>query len=430
MLTSTNIVDKVVEILKKYPLCDRCLGRLFGYLGKGMSNLERGKALKTVTILEVHRKLQENEIDLDTAKAIVLNAQRADVLKFFDVDASNNTKPCYICRNMIDKWIDEFSHRIASILFELKVSSFIIGVRSADEYMLREETLVKEFGLAYRETIKRELKREVGKKVSLLANIKPVFENPEVVMIINLTKNDIEIDYPSLIFYGYYWKLGRMISQNVWIGKNGARRYALAVEDAIKHVSTILNANGYKLHIAGREDVDVRVLGNGRPLAIEFKALGKGVNMELLENMLNSYTPWLKFKIMMRVGRGFISRLKGGAKLSKKVYRAIVYTSIPINHEAISTLELVFKDRIIEQRTPTRILRRKKDRLRRRKVYKIKVIPIAPQLLEVLIECDGGLYVKELISGDNGRTKPSFSDVLGCSVDCLMLDVIYVHEYI
>jgi len=47
-----------------------------------------------------------------------------------------------------------------------------------------------------------------------------------------------------------------------------------------------------------------------------------------------------------------------------------------------------------------------------------------------LIKCEGGLYVKELISGDNGRTVPSFSSVLNTKALCLSLDVLYVHEYI
>ena len=34
-------------------------------------------------------------------------------------------------------------------------------------------------------------------------------------------------------------------------------------------------------------------------------------------------------------------------------------------------------------------------------------------MLELLIECEGGLYIKELISGDENRSKPSVSEILG-----------------
>lgn len=430
-MNSINILDKVIEIFRKYSLCDRCLGRLFGYLGKDMSNEERGKALKTVALLEIHRKLQEGSLDTETAKIVLLNMQKADIAKHLGIPINGDqAKSCFICGNMINKWIEEFSQKITSILSRSSVSSFIVGVTSAHEYLSREEILVKEFGLTYRETIKRELKREIGKKVSTLINIKPDFEKPEIIAIVDLMKNDVKMDRPSLILYGYYWKLGRMISQNIWIGKDGRRRYELAIEDVVKHVGDVINAKNYKLHIGGREDADVRILGSGKPIAIEFKVSGKEVDIGLIERMLNSYTQWLKFKIEMRVNRRFIARLKEAVRFSKKMYRAIIYTSTPIDTNTLFKLETVFKDRVVEQRTPARILGHKKDRVRRRKVYHVKILPIAPQVFEALIECDGGLYVKELVSGDGGRTRPSFSEILGCETRCVMLDVLYVHEYI
>jgi tRNA pseudouridine synthase 10 len=38
------------------------------------------------------------------------------------------------------------------------------------------------------------------------------------------------------------------------------------------------------------------------------------------------------------------------------------------------------------------------------------------------------LYVKELITGDNGRTTPSFSEILNAKTECNELDVIEVAE--
>lgn len=35
----------------------------------------------------------------------------------------------------------------------------------------------------------------------------------------------------------------------------------------------------------------------------------------------------------------------------------------------------------------------------------------------------GGLYIKELVSGDRGRTRPSFAEVLGREALCIELDV-------
>lgn len=426
-----NIIDKSVSILKKYPLCDRCLGRLFGYLGKGMSNLERGKILKSATILEVHRRLKEKELDIETARTILLNAQRSEALKVLGLeDIENEFRQCFICRNRIEELIDSYSQKVAFIIQNLKASSFLVGISSAQEYVSREEIIAREFDLLYRENLKRELKREIGKKVASLINVQPNFDEPEVITIIDLSTGNIEVNYPSLILYGYYWKYGRMISQNIWYTKEGGKKYPLSIEEAIKHVGNLINASNYSIHIAGREDVDVRVLGSGRPLAIEFKVLGKGIDMEFIERELNSVTPWLRFGIKMKVNRGFIIRLKEGVRVSRKIYRAIVFTSEDITPEILGKIEETFKDRVIEQRTPTRVLKRRRDRVRRRKVLRVKTVLLTPRLFEALIECEGGLYIKELISGDNGKTKPSFSEVLGCDTKCVMLDVLYVHEQI
>jgi tRNA pseudouridine synthase 10 len=42
------------------------------------------------------------------------------------------------------------------------------------------------------------------------------------------------------------------------------------------------------------------------------------------------------------------------------------------------------------------------------------------------IKCDAGLYIKELISGDGGRTKPSLSALLGVEAEVTELDVLDV----
>ena len=44
----------------------------------------------------------------------------------------------------------------------------------------------------------------------------------------------------------------------------------------------------------------------------------------------------------------------------------------------------------------------------------------------IIVNCEGGLYVKELISGDEGRTNPSLSGLLGIPALVEDLDVINV----
>jgi tRNA pseudouridine synthase 10 len=48
-----------------------------------------------------------------------------------------------------------------------------------------------------------------------------------------------------------------------------------------------------------------------------------------------------------------------------------------------------------------------------------------------MIRCDGGLYIKELVSGDGGRTKPNLSELLGTEVEAEVkeLDVMDVFVF-
>ncbi|MEM2875873.1 MAG: hypothetical protein QXL67_02840 [Candidatus Bathyarchaeia archaeon] len=46
--------------------------------------------------------------------------------------------------------------------------------------------------------------------------------------------------------------------------------------------------------------------------------------------------------------------------------------------------------------------------------------------MEFRIKCDGGLYIKELIDGNGGRTRPSVTEVIGKESEIKKLDVLKV----
>jgi len=51
---------------------------------------------------------------------------------------------------------------------------------------------------------------------------------------------------------------------------------------------------------------------------------------------------------------------------------------------------------------------------------------VSPKRAELEILCQGGLYIKELVSGDEGRTMPSVSSLLENQAKTLELDVLNV----
>jgi tRNA pseudouridine synthase 10 len=71
-------------------------------------------------------------------------------------------------------------------------------------------------------------------------------------------------------------------------------------------------------------------------------------------------------------------------------------------------------------------LHRRADLVREKYIYKVKVKKVSPKRALLEIRCQGGLYVKELVSGDEGRTVPNVSSLLNNRAKTLRLDVLNV----
>lgn len=75
-----------------------------------------------------------------------------------------------------------------------------------------------------------------------------------------------------------------------------------------------------------------------------------------------------------------------------------------------------------------RVLRRRADKVRIKHVLDLSCEVIDDYSFNMKIKTEGGLYIKELISGDDGRSQPNVSDILGVKAICEKLDVIEVSE--
>jgi tRNA pseudouridine synthase 10 len=174
------------------------------------------------------------------------------------------------------------------------------------------------------------------------------------------------------------------------------------------------------------------MIGSGRPLVIEVKSpVQRGIDIEEIKKSIESQGPApLILSVESVVPRKTVSALKELSKRASKVYRVCVYSP----HEDVSEsdlmrLEEVFNNITVRQKTPLRVLRRRRrERERVRRVYAVKTFKISSMLFEALIHCDGGLYIKELVHGDQGRTVPSFASTLNRILIPVELDVLYVEE--
>lgn len=220
-----ELIDIIIKLLSKYYLCDRCLGRLFAQLGRGFSNADRGHALKMATLMEVHRRIAEGE-NVANYLTILHNLlpYSQHIIRVLGINIHATDRRCAICENTIDELITEYAQRVADLVTREGISSFLIGVKPPTKMVENEKRIVSEFSLKFWESIRSELKREIGKRVKELTGVEPNFVDPDVIFVLDVENASIHMEIPSILILGTYWKLGRRISQVPWISRSGKDR--------------------------------------------------------------------------------------------------------------------------------------------------------------------------------------------------------------
>jgi len=234
-----------------------------------------------------------------------------------------------------------------------------------------------------------------------------------------------------LLFYGVYWKIARRISQSAWITRRGERRYPFSVEDSLFKLAEVYNADNVILHASGREDADARMLGTGRPFIIEVKsARRRSVELREAESVVNNYSKGLvEVTLASEARRADVARIKGESQRRAKLYRALIVVDREVTMDDLKRIEAEFTRRSVSQRTPRRVRHRRPDIVRERIVFSVSTRQVSRNSFEAFILAEGGLYIKELVSGDGGDTRPSFAEVLGSKAYCAELDVLAVYEF-
>jgi len=207
--------------------------------------------------------------------------------------------------------------------------------------------------------------------------------------------------------------------------------YEISVEELIaKPLLETTGGERTKFHGAGREDIDAVMLGSGRPFVIEIKGVKKRfIPLDFLEQKINEFAKGKVSVHSIRWGnREDVRRIKALSRISRKTYKAIIELEKDVTEEQTRRIEKDLTDAIISQQTPHRVAHRRADKIRLKKIYNIEVRKLEERMIELIIQCQGGLYVKELIDGDEGRTTPNVSVILGVKAKCKSLDVVDVES--
>ena len=394
-------------------ICNHCLGRKFSDVVEGNGNVERGE--------KIRKALELPEYDEDTKCDIC-----SDIFK--EIDSS--------LLDLVCEKID---------FLEVEFDTFVVGCKLPKEIVEKDALISEKLGLDV-EILKREVNREMGKILEKNLPQEVDFDKEDVIIMADfrrMLKEDVEnpvqvrIQINPIFIEGRYNKLVRNIPQTKWPCRKckgrgceacnfTGKQYPESVEELLSETA-LKYSKGYeaKFHGAGREDIDVRMLGDGRPFVLEIKEPRiRKLDLEKIEREANEAalgkTAYHNLKYTVRKRK---AEIKTSSPDTYKVYRALVECEDEIREEDLNKLQSLHT---IQQRTPIRVSHRRADKIRAKEVKELSCKYINPHRFEMIIKTEGGLYIKELISSDEGRSKPSVSEVLGTQAICAELDVIEV----
>jgi tRNA pseudouridine synthase 10 len=402
-MNDQNILELAQKTLDTYHICDACLGRTFKEIKRGIHNKEKGKLIRRQ--LSINRKIKPND--------------------------------CWLCEGLLDE-INHFAHLVLDTLKEYDYNTFLIGSKIDDDILKKEKEIWEFIKTTDGEPIKMEINREVGKIIERDTKKIVDFLNPDIMVVIDTSYDIVTLQIKSLYIYGRYKKFKRGIPQTKWpckicrgkgcktCGYTG-KTYDTSVEELVSHEALdMTKGTDESFHGSGREDVDAIMVGNGRPFVLEIKnPKKKTIDLRKYEKKTNAFA-----KNQVEVGNVRFSDKKEVIRIKdaafKKVYRIVLEGEKPINIEKLKEVAKILHEKIIRQVTPTRVAHRRANKIRERKIYRCEIESVKDTVTKMIIETDSGMYIKEFISGDNGKTKPNLSEMI--NIPCIVkeLDVIEI----
>lgn len=384
-------------------LCGECYGRLFGRWGHGLSNPERAARL-------------------DAALG-PSTAPKAD--------------PCPVCGGAFDRlglWVDRC--RRAAEGYEWH--RFTCGSRWDPERLAAEEASWAAAGSEWGESARSAFNRELGKRLEAATGAAGGPDRPDLVFLADLPIGRVDVTVMPLYVQGRYRKLDRTVPQTRWpcrkcrgrgctaCGGSG-KTYPTSVEELIgAPFVRATAAEGTRFHGMGREDIDARMLGRGRPFVLELvRPRVRSIPIEEIGADLGPEAAGRVEAVDVRPAAAEdVVRVKEASP--EKSYRVGVVGAAPVGkvNEALGLATA----RAIAQRTPRRVAHRRSDRVRDRRIVAARLVEAAEGRFTLDVRTEAGTYVKEWVEGDDGRTEPSLASLVGVPLKVEYLDVLEIHD--
>ncbi|HTW56217.1 MAG TPA: tRNA pseudouridine(54/55) synthase Pus10 [Thermoplasmata archaeon] len=398
----TDALRSAADRARNRGLCPECFGRLFGRFGHGLTNPERARLLGYTT-----------------------------------PERPEGGPACPVCAGAFERlpvWVD----RAARAAGDLEWHRFTCGSRWDPERLASEEAMWTEVGTEWGESLRSAFNREWGKRIEAGTGATGGPERPDVVFLADLPVGRVEVTVLSLYLRGRYRKLDRTLPQTRWpcrrCGGHGCptcggtgKTYPTSVEELVAApFVAATGAEGTRFHGMGREDIDARMLGTGRAFVLELvRPKRRTIDVDRLAADLGPDAAGRVEVVGMRAAVAEeVVRVKEAAP--EKTYRVGVRGDVP--QAKINEALGLALGRTVAQRTPRRVAHRRSDRVRPRRIVAARLVEADAGRFTIELRTEAGTYVKEWVEGDDGRTDPSLSGLVGTPLKVEYLDVLEIHD--
>jgi tRNA pseudouridine synthase 10 len=168
------------------------------------------------------------------------------------------------------------------------------------------------------------------------------------------------------------------------------------------------------------------MLGRGRPFILEVKEpRRRHIDLAVVVSRINA-SGIVEVDALGPATAGDVVPLKEDR--AAKTYRILMRTSPPVDDAKLKSVLPALLGEPIAQRTPERVVHRRADTIRHRRILSADVRGVEGDRAELQVTAEAGTYVKEWVHGDGCRTRPSLAERLGSGCEVLELDVLDVHD--
>lgn len=367
-----KIIPIANQILKKYPLCDNCLGRLFSKTLRLSSNKLLGKKLN-----------------------------------------QNSTKKCHICKNLFEN-LNYFLKLMLDTSSNYSFDTFSVGVMIKPSIVDRDDLIRSQYKLKGIDSIKTDVARDLAKSFSRKTKKNIDTQNPDVTFTVNLKDDSINLHSKSITFSGRYVKTMRGIPQKQKSCENcsgkgcrmcdfhGISEFESIEGQISKFLFEKIGGTTAKFTWIGGEDKSSLVLGTGRPFFVKLQnPLKRTLKLTSFKN------DSLKISNLKLVHESPKNPLKFNSLIQLKIS-----TSSDVDSKSLKKLKILEKQPVV--------VYDKSGKRSEKKIFLIKYKKNSKNTFTLTLKTQGGLPVRRFIDGDD--VTPGISQILDNTCKCNEFD--------